>query len=213
MGELQTPAAPPVMAPSVDDEHMVSWLAAVVGHVNQHPTLGGTVNTVQGYQASVHVGRSNRPSKLEVFAAWVRSLSNVTLVRVGSETAAGVQLTAHGDLADGTRASVTCVVSSGVESDLLAANTPVCEGATFPSGLLLRLVDHVVVEAVAKPKVTQREAFRYFRDAEAGAKWRVYPDGFVEHWIGDGWIESVTTLDRLVGSAHVVEVGAEQVTR
>lgn len=145
-----SPAAPPSTPPSIADDLTVAWYAAVVAHLNKFPHLNGTVTNVLGYQADITV-RRHGSSKLAVFSEWIRSMANVTLVKIAHvyEEDGNFLLVAHGDLVDGTRTAVTVIVKVD-EADLLAANTTVDKGATFPTELLLRLVDHDAAEAVSR---------------------------------------------------------------
>jgi hypothetical protein len=147
--DSHVPVAPPSSAPSVASENMTLWFAAVVAHLNKFPDLNGTIVNVLGYQADITV-RHSGVSRLECLAEWVRSLADVTLVRVQCVYDDGsLLLHVNGDLVDGTRAEVSCITSLD-EADLLAVNTPVAKGATFSLDLLFRLTSSADAEAVSR---------------------------------------------------------------
>lgn len=135
-------SAPPALAPYLGDDRTTQWFASVVGHLNAFPLLSGTVTSVLGYAAQLHVGRARSSSRVAELASWARSMTALTLIHIGlggGDGASNVHLTFHGALADGTRAAITCIVGEQ-EADLLAAVVPVVEGQTFPVQLLLQLV-------------------------------------------------------------------------
>lgn len=137
-------ASPTIMSPNVVDDDQAMWFASLVGHLNRHSVLNGTVSNVLGYAAQFTVSGRRSSSTLAVFAAWARSMTNLTLIRIGGTSTYEDQVNTHlhfeGGLACGTRVRVGCIAQDA-EGDLVAATVPVRDGALFPVDVLLRLVD------------------------------------------------------------------------
>lgn len=120
------------------------WVASVLAHLNWYTQLGAMVANFSGDKASVQAR-----GELVAFVAWLRTMCEASPVVVDMFDGSGnVHLVTSGVLMDGTRTRLS-VVLGDLDSDLLAANTPVEKRATIPTELLLRLVDHVAAEAVA----------------------------------------------------------------
>lgn len=130
-----------------------AWLASVLGHLNRHPNLNFSVTAVLGYERCITVGYTDDLTSLTVFARWARSLTGVAAVLVTSiDVYTHIRVT--GALEDGTEVKVT-VLLEDAESDLLAANTVVEEGATFAVELLYQLTSSVDAERRLVEAVTQ----------------------------------------------------------
>lgn len=122
------------------------WLASLLSHLNRHAHLATAITGVNGRKARVQPCGS-----LKILAAWVRTMRAVDPIEIStfSDDFGDVHLATAGFLADGTWAAVAVVVRDG-DTELLAANTPIKAGATFPVELLLQLAESpaAVEEAV-----------------------------------------------------------------
>lgn len=115
-------------------------LRAAAAHFDHHSEL---VDDAAAVSVNVHgllrVQVYRHESHLAAFAAWVPTLGDAKPVRVhlhaDGET---VSLELDGVLVDGLPVEIVCLPDRD-ELDLLAANTPMVDGATFRVGLLLRL--------------------------------------------------------------------------
>lgn len=85
----------------------------------------------------------------------------------------------------------------GMCEDVVAENTEVRESGAGEPAL-------TTVAPLRRSSDDQHEAIRYFR-AEFGLRWRVHPDGRVQHHIASGWTESSATLDDLLEDRRVTE--------
>jgi hypothetical protein len=122
-----------------------SQLAALLGHLNTHTNLAETVMTAQASDHSgirVHASPRDAASHaaLTILADWTRTLLDVSPVTVAAiaDEPDYTHLHVVGHLAGGIAVRVVVILLRD-EADLLAANTPVEVGATFPVSLLLQL--------------------------------------------------------------------------
>lgn len=129
-------------------------MAGLLGHLNRHRHLAETAATASASQDNAHVHVWTRDAKLPLLAAWERTLRGVEHIRIDSvdddtDNLAVAALTMTGQTAALTTTTVTVVLDRD-EADLVAANTPLVEDATFPVELLHQLTSAADAEAVAR---------------------------------------------------------------
>lgn len=122
-------------------------LAALLGHLNQHPHLDVTMSGIHVPFGKLHLQPFPFDSEgieglhLGVLAVWARTLTEASL-RV--QSLGSNDLTPHvylsGLLASGAPVSIVAVLPPE-EADLLSSAIPLREGETFSVEVLLGLVD------------------------------------------------------------------------
>jgi hypothetical protein len=116
-------------------------LAALLGHLNQHPELAATIMraSVNNDVLDIHASAAHHEQPhLPILATWLDTIDNVTHVQVCALTEY-THLAASGTLANTDVPVKVKVLLDDTEADLLAAHTPVEVDATFPVELLRTL--------------------------------------------------------------------------
>lgn len=127
-------------------------LRAAASHIEQHPHLADNapsliVQSGRKLRVQVYPHRAG-DTHLSALAEWATTLTDPRPVRVHHHANSDVvDLTLIGATADGLPVEIVALPDPD-ELDLLAANTPMDEGALIPVELLLRLTSAAVAEAV-----------------------------------------------------------------
>lgn len=131
-------------------------LAALLGHLNRHPHLddGAIIRADIHESHGIEVHASSTNQTLGLLAQWVRTLTGVEQILIEAITdrhtpvdGTYTHVAVKGQLANGSPIRVRVLLDDN-EVDLLAANTPVEQGATFPVDLLHQLTNAADAEQV-----------------------------------------------------------------